>query len=86
MDDGLNGRVRYSISHGDTNRDFSIAEDTGIVRVAKNLNFERTSRYVLTVKGEDCAGDVSEGVVRADTAIITILVGEGRRLPESRRS
>lgn len=74
VDDGLNGRVRYSISHGDANRDFSIAEDTGVVRVAKNLNYERRFKYVLTVKAEDCAGDISEGIVRSDTAEITILV------------
>ncbi|XP_050300468.1 cadherin-related tumor suppressor isoform X2 [Anthonomus grandis grandis] len=76
VDSGLNGRVRYFISHGDANRDFSIAEDTGVVRVAKNLNYERRSKYVLTVKAEDCAGDISEGVVRSDTAEITILVSD----------
>ncbi|XP_060531934.1 cadherin-related tumor suppressor [Cylas formicarius] len=76
VDDGLNGRVRYSISNGDDNRDFSIAEDSGVVRVAKNLNYERKSRYVLNVTAEDCAGDVSEGVVRSDTAEITISVSD----------
>ncbi|ALC39766.1 ft [Drosophila busckii] len=55
MDEGDNGRVRYSIVAGDQNRDFSISEDTGIVRVDKNLNYERKARYVLTVKAEDCA-------------------------------
>lgn len=74
IDDGLNGKVRYSISKGDANRDFSIAEDSGVVRVAKNLNYERKSKYVLTVKAEDCAGDISEGSVRSDTAEITISV------------
>ncbi|XP_076252739.1 cadherin-related tumor suppressor fat isoform X2 [Rhynchophorus ferrugineus] len=76
IDDGLNGRVRYSISQGDANRDFSIAEDTGVVRVAKNLNYERRSKYVLTVKAEDCAGDINEGIVRSDVAEITILVSD----------
>ncbi|KYB27849.1 cadherin-related tumor suppressor [Tribolium castaneum] len=76
VDDGLNGRVRYSINSGDTNRDFSIAEDTGVVRVAKNLNYERKSRYVLTVRAEDCAGDVGGEVVRADTAEIVISVSD----------
>ncbi|XP_066141158.1 cadherin-related tumor suppressor isoform X1 [Euwallacea fornicatus] len=76
IDDGLNGKVRYSISNGDANRDFSIAEDTGIVRVAKNLNFERKSKYILTVKAEDCAGDISEETVRSDAAEITILVSD----------
>ncbi|XP_023311979.1 cadherin-related tumor suppressor, partial [Anoplophora glabripennis] len=76
IDDGLNGRIRYSISSGDTNRDFSIAEDTGVVRVAKNLNYERKSRYVLTVRAEDCAGDINGDVVRSDTAEISISVSD----------
>ncbi|GBP49666.1 Cadherin-related tumor suppressor [Eumeta japonica] len=70
VDEGINGRVRYSISSGDDNRDFSISEDSGIVRVAKNLNYERKSRYVLTIKAEDC----SEDDVRYDTAEISISI------------
>ncbi|XP_053960517.1 cadherin-related tumor suppressor-like [Anastrepha ludens] len=58
IDEGANGRVRFSIAAGDDNRDFSISEDLGMVRVAKNLNYERKSRYVLTVRAEDCAADV----------------------------
>lgn len=58
IDEGANGRVRFSIAAGDDNRDFSISEDSGAVRVAKNLNYERKSRYVLTVRAEDCAADV----------------------------
>lgn len=76
IDDGLNGRVRYSISSGDTNRDFSIAEDTGVVRVAKNLNYERKSRYLLVVRAEDCAGDVGGAAVRADAAEISVSVSD----------
>lgn len=72
----MNGRVRYSITSGDTNRDFSIAEDTGVVRVAKNLNYERKSRYVLVVRAEDCAGDISGDAVRSDTAEISISVSD----------
>ncbi|XP_011183876.2 cadherin-related tumor suppressor [Zeugodacus cucurbitae] len=58
IDEGANGRVRFSIAAGDDNRDFSISEDSGAVRVAKNLNYERKPRYVLTVRAEDCAADV----------------------------
>lgn len=76
IDEGLNGRVRFSISQGDTNRDFSIAEDSGIVRVAKNLNYERKSRYLLTVRAEDCAGDINGGEVRTDFAELSILVSD----------
>ncbi|XP_046802630.1 cadherin-related tumor suppressor isoform X1 [Lucilia cuprina] len=58
VDEGANGRVRFAIVGGDNNRDFMISEDSGIVRVSKNLNYERKSRYVLTVKAEDSAADL----------------------------
>ncbi|CAG9785684.1 unnamed protein product [Diatraea saccharalis] len=70
IDEDINGRVRYSIASGDENRDFSISEDTGVVRVAKNLNFERKSRYILIIRAEDCAKDD----VRFDTAEISISI------------
>lgn len=72
IDEGINGCVRYSIASGDENRDFSISEDNGVVRVAKNLNYERKSRYVLRVKAEDRAGSSSGS--RSDTAELTISV------------
>ena len=52
------GRVRYTIVGGDVNFDFHIGEDSGVIRVAKNLNFERRSQYVLTVQVEDSGNDV----------------------------
>lgn len=66
--------MRYSIVLGDDNRDFTISEDGGVIRVAKNLNFERKSRYRLTVRAEDCAPEIG-GVSRDDTSevIITVL-------------
>ncbi|KAK0180966.1 hypothetical protein PV327_003292, partial [Microctonus hyperodae] len=70
-DEGANGRVRYSIILGDDNRDFTISEDGGVIRVAKNLNFERKSRYRLTIKAEDCTPDISE-ISRDDTAEVII--------------
>lgn len=81
LDEGDNGRVRFSIWSGDDNRDFSISEDGGVVRVAKNLNFERKSRYVLTVRAEDCAGEAAgvaggEQVARYDTAVLAINVAD----------
>lgn len=74
IDEGANGRVRFTIAAGDDNRDFSISEDSGIVRVAKNLNYERKSRYSLTVRAEDCASDISNGESRYDTAELTIAI------------
>ncbi|XP_066585244.1 cadherin-related tumor suppressor [Prorops nasuta] len=72
-DEGANGRVRYSIASGDENRDFFISEDGGEIRVAKNLNFERKSRYHLTIRGEDCATELGE-IPRGDSAQVTITV------------
>ncbi|XP_011701166.1 PREDICTED: cadherin-related tumor suppressor [Wasmannia auropunctata] len=72
-DEGANGRVRYSIEMGDDNRDFTISEDGGVIRVAKNLNFERKSRYHLIIGSEDCAAEVDK-IPRNDTAQITITV------------
>lgn len=70
IDEDANGRVRYSIASGDENRDFSISEDSGIVRVAKNLNFERKSRYILSIRAEDCSKDD----VKFDTAELSISI------------
>ncbi|XP_064481963.1 cadherin-related tumor suppressor-like [Ornithodoros turicata] len=67
QDEGSSGQVRYSIIAGDPNHDFVIGEDTGIVRVRKNLDYERKNRYVVTVQAEDSGNDV-----RYDTATVTI--------------
>uniref|UniRef100_A0A1A9W0E8 Cadherin domain-containing protein n=1 Tax=Glossina brevipalpis TaxID=37001 RepID=A0A1A9W0E8_9MUSC len=75
IDEGANGRVRFSIAAGDDNRDFSISEDSGIVRVAKNLNYERKSRYDLTIQAEDCAADLAlanEGIEGRNKLLVPI--------------
>lgn len=74
IDEGANGRVRFSIASGDDNRDFSISEDSGVVRVAKNLNYERKSRYALTIQAEDCSSDIGSGETRFDTAELIITI------------
>lgn len=53
MDEGMNSQIRYSIVTGDPNRDFVIGEDTGVLRLAKNLNYERKRSYTLTIQAED---------------------------------
>ncbi|XP_023230562.1 cadherin-related tumor suppressor-like, partial [Centruroides sculpturatus] len=68
-DDGLNGQVRYSIVAGDTNHDFQLSEDTGIIHVSKNLDYERKNHYLLIVQAEDNGNDV-----HYDTATVTIVV------------
>lgn len=72
-DEGPYGRVRYSIASGDENRDFTISEDGGTLRVAKNLNYERKPRYRLQVRAEDCARELDESASpRVDHAEVVI--------------
>ncbi|OQR69060.1 cadherin-related tumor suppressor-like, partial [Tropilaelaps mercedesae] len=66
-DAGPAGRVCYAIVAGDPNRDFSIDEDSGTLRVRKALDHERKSRYVITVQAEDSASET-----RYDTASVSI--------------
>lgn len=71
LDDGVNGRVRYTIISGDDNHDLTISEDNGLLRIAKNLNFERKAQYSLTIQAEDCGGDTDENI-RFDTATVSL--------------
>lgn len=73
-DAGPNAGIRYTITNGDENLDFSIADDTGLIRVAKYLNYERKSRYVLTIKAEDSPVGTDDRVNSDEvTVIITVL-------------
>lgn len=73
-DVGPNAGIRYTITNGDENLDFSIADDTGLIRVAKYLNYERKSRYVLTIKAEDGPVGIDNRVNSDEvTVIITVL-------------
>lgn len=90
QDEGSNGDVRYVIVGAYKYDDFTIGEDTGIIRVNKKLDFERQARYVLTIQAEDSPGGVSRVLggaaignrrvgnqgqdVRYDTATVTITV------------
>ncbi|XP_030380643.1 cadherin-related tumor suppressor [Scaptodrosophila lebanonensis] len=78
VDEGVNGQVRYTISAGDENHDFSISEDTGVIRVAKNLNYERTSRYILTVEAADCAIENDYLSLATDQRILSHVAHEAR--------
>lgn len=58
VDEGLNGKIRFGITSGDENQDFLIDEDSGVIRLAKGLNFERKQSYTLTITAEDFGEDV----------------------------
>lgn len=52
-DFGLNGVVRFFIISGDDNADFSMDFSSGVLRVQKNLDFERVNKYILIIQAED---------------------------------
>lgn len=52
-DSGLNGVVRFFITSGDDNADFSMDPSSGVLRVQKNLDYERVNKYTLTIQAED---------------------------------
>ncbi|XP_050549134.1 cadherin-related tumor suppressor [Daktulosphaira vitifoliae] len=72
-DIGPNAALRFTITSGDENLDFSIEDDTGIIRVAKYLNYERKSRYVLNIRAEDSPIGL-ESHVNSDEIVVTITV------------
>ncbi|XP_060070203.1 cadherin-related tumor suppressor-like [Ylistrum balloti] len=56
-DAGTNGLVRYFIIAGTDNSDFSVDQSTGVLRVKKNLDFERRTFYDITIQAEDSSSD-----------------------------
>ncbi|KAK3099557.1 hypothetical protein FSP39_006219 [Pinctada imbricata] len=52
-DSGLNGIVRFFIIEGDDNADFSMDPSSGVLRVQKQLDYERLQSYTITVRAED---------------------------------
>ncbi|XP_037118459.1 protocadherin Fat 4 [Syngnathus acus] len=52
-DEGTNGQIRFSISGGNTNRDFRMDSVTGMVSVAKQLDREVQASYSLVVQASD---------------------------------
>ena len=56
---GENGELRYYIVAGDSQGQFSIDEESGVVTVAKSLDREAQSRYDLTIQAVDQAVDAA---------------------------
>ena len=54
---GENGELRYYIVAGDSEAQFSIDEELGVVTVAKSLDRETRSRYDVTIQAVDQAVD-----------------------------
>ena len=54
---GENGQLRYHIAAGDSEGQFRIDEERGVITVAKSLDRETRSRYDVTVEAVDQAVD-----------------------------
>ncbi|XP_012936418.1 cadherin-related tumor suppressor, partial [Aplysia californica] len=52
-DEGFNGAVRYFIIGGEGSQDFHLDMSSGVLRVQKALDYERTTSYRLQVQAED---------------------------------
>ncbi|XP_041360351.1 cadherin-related tumor suppressor-like [Gigantopelta aegis] len=68
LDKGLNGMVRYYIVGGDSNYDFNMDMSSGVLRVLKNLDYERIKVYHLVVQAQDSGIDV----IMSSTASIVV--------------
>ncbi|XP_049820796.1 fat-like cadherin-related tumor suppressor homolog isoform X5 [Aethina tumida] len=53
LDSGKNGEVTYSIIRGDNDNQFEIEETTGYLSVAKELDREAVSSYVIEILAKD---------------------------------
>lgn len=68
-DAGLNGVVRFFIISGDDNADFSMDPSSGVLRVQKNLDYERVKNYTLKIQAEDMGVNPRYSVVNVTIQI-----------------
>ncbi|OWF51064.1 cadherin-related tumor suppressor-like [Mizuhopecten yessoensis] len=71
-DSGTNGLVRYFIIAGEDNSDFSVDQSTGVLRVKKNLDFERRTFYDITIQAEDSSSDTKSAQASVKIAVTDI--------------
>lgn len=76
QDEGLNGNVRYFIVAGDDNFDFAIDPSSGVIRVQKNLDYERVNTYKLKIQAED-SGSVTQSAF-ADVTISILDINDNK--------
>ena len=53
MDSGMNRKIQYSFQNGNENRTFHLDKETGVITLAKTLDYEDTSVHILTVSAKD---------------------------------
>ncbi|KAL4226126.1 Cadherin EGF LAG seven-pass G-type receptor 2 [Mactra antiquata] len=68
-DTGLNAKLTYQIVSGNNDLVFSIERDTGIITLAKQLDYKVQKKYILTVRASDSGLDN-----RFDTAEVHVSV------------
>ncbi|KAJ9591219.1 hypothetical protein L9F63_002225, partial [Diploptera punctata] len=79
VDEGLNGDVFYSIVSGNSQGRFAIDEATGQITVARLLDRETTSRYLLSVAAQDAGLSVR---LSATTTVAVDILDENDNAPE----
>ena len=52
VDEGINAKITYSITGGQNRSHFNIDGDTGVIRTASVLDFEKINVYFLNVTGK----------------------------------
>ncbi|KAL8624016.1 hypothetical protein ACOMHN_041606 [Nucella lapillus] len=67
-DEGLNGVVRYFIQSGDDSHDLALDTASGVLRLQKQLDYERRREYKVLVRAED------SGVEGTLTGTATLLI------------
>lgn len=72
QDEGLNGNVRYFIVAGDDNFDFAIDPSSGVIRVQKNLDYERVQIYKLKIQAEDSGSVTQSAFAEVTISILDI--------------
>ena len=64
-DEGLNGKIKYSITAGVKKEHFAIDEDTGMIKTAAKLDYETKTSYQLTVKGNLCLVEIDHWLIQS---------------------
>ena len=71
-DHALNGIVRFFIIQGDDNADFGMDPSSGVLRVQKNLDYERVQSYEISVRAEDSGKPTRYSVAKIVINVIDV--------------
>nr|XP_023660997.1 protocadherin-16-like [Paramormyrops kingsleyae] len=72
QDAGANGKIKYWISAGDPNSDFSLDSSSGVLSNSRPLDRERKSSYTLTVVAQDHGTPPLTSTAVVDVAVLDI--------------